>query len=160
MNEIPLRDIHLPGAVSWWPPALGWWLAGLALIVLIPGFIFLRRWIKHKSLKKLTSIEFKNIVEKYDQQHDNRRLLSQLSSLLRRVLMSYLGRNSSAAVTGDEWIKQLNILADMHCFSPEQEALLRQGQFQRELDFDSLALINSCESWIKGLPRSQQHVSV
>lgn len=36
-SQIPLRDIHLPGAIGWWPPAIGWWivaalaLAGLAL---------------------------------------------------------------------------------------------------------------------------------
>src|SRR5262245_54923082 len=25
-SQLPLRDIHLPGAVGWWPPAFGWWL--------------------------------------------------------------------------------------------------------------------------------------
>ena len=31
-SQIPLRDIHLPGAVAWWPPAPGWWVL-LALAV-------------------------------------------------------------------------------------------------------------------------------
>ncbi|MDP7406676.1 MAG: DUF4381 domain-containing protein, partial [SAR324 cluster bacterium] len=29
MNQDPLaalRDVHLPPAVSWWPPAPGWWI--------------------------------------------------------------------------------------------------------------------------------------
>ncbi len=160
MNEIPLRDIHLPEAVSWWPPAPGWWLLIVALVVLVLGFIFLWRWIKHKPLRKLAAIEFNNIVANFGQQRDSRQLLGQLSTLLRRVLMNYLGRNSSAAVTGDDWIKQLNMLADKNCFNAEQEALLSRGQFQQELDFDSHALLNSCERWIKALPRSQQRVSV
>ncbi|MGH8222486.1 MAG: DUF4381 family protein, partial [Woeseiaceae bacterium] len=25
-QQIPLRDLHLPEAVGWWPPAPGWWL--------------------------------------------------------------------------------------------------------------------------------------
>ncbi len=160
MNEIPLRDIHLPEAVSWWPPASGWWLLLMALIVLVLGSVFLWRWMKHKSLRKLSVIEYKNIVENFDQQQDSRLLLSQLSTLLRRILMSYLGRNHNAAITGDGWIKQLNTLARENCFSEEQEFLLSRGQFQRNLDFDCLALLDSCESWIRALPRSQTRVSV
>ena len=32
-EQIPLRDLHLPDAISWWPLAPGWWIVlGLALI--------------------------------------------------------------------------------------------------------------------------------
>ncbi|MCP4186040.1 MAG: DUF4381 domain-containing protein [Gammaproteobacteria bacterium] len=159
MNEIPLRDIHLPEAVSWWPPAPGWWLLLMMLVVLVLGSVFLWRWVKHKSLRKLSDMELKSIVENFNQQQDTRLLLSQLSTLLRRILMSYQGRNSTAAVTGDDWIRQLNTLAHENCFSEEQEILLSRGQFKRELDFDSHALLDSCEHWIKALPRSQTRVS-
>ena len=33
VSQLPLRDIHLPGSVGWWPPAIGWWL--LAALVLV-----------------------------------------------------------------------------------------------------------------------------
>ena len=41
-----LRDIHLPEAVPWWPPAPGWWMlfalviAGAVGVMLILGLIF------------------------------------------------------------------------------------------------------------------------
>ena len=25
-NALPLRDLHLPDAIGWWPPAPGWWV--------------------------------------------------------------------------------------------------------------------------------------
>ena len=34
MNQaLPLRDIQLPDAVSWWPLAMGWWLLLLVMVV-------------------------------------------------------------------------------------------------------------------------------
>ena len=30
-----LRDIHLPEPVSWWPPALGWWLVAMTVMTLL-----------------------------------------------------------------------------------------------------------------------------
>ena len=34
-SELGLRDIHLPGDITWWPPAFGSWLFGAALVSLI-----------------------------------------------------------------------------------------------------------------------------
>ena len=35
--DLPLRDIELPEAISWWPLAPGWWL--LLMVVLTLGFL-------------------------------------------------------------------------------------------------------------------------
>ena len=40
-----LRDVHVPQAPGWWPPAIGWWLVGFLLLALILGaLLWLRRW--------------------------------------------------------------------------------------------------------------------
>ena len=158
MNDLQLRDIHLPDTIIWWPPALGWWLLAIGLPILIAGMIFLRRWLKHQSVKKRSIIEFRQITRSFEDQQDAGLLIGQISTLLRRIVITYQGRDQAAGITGDHWIDELNELVVERCFNDEQESLLRHGQFQRNFDFDSQALIASCERWIKALPRSQKHV--
>ena len=39
MNELQLRDIHLPESSLWWPPAPGWWILALLLIAFcVPSY--------------------------------------------------------------------------------------------------------------------------
>ena len=159
MNEIPLKDIHLPDSVLWWPPAPGWWMLLLAFIVTIVGWKYLRRWLKHKSYRALSLSEFKAIRQNLEKQQDYHQILAKVSSLLRRTVMSYQGRRSTASLTGENWIAQLNALTGEPCFSPEQQDLLINGQYRPELEFDVDQLFASCERWIKALPRSRNHVS-
>ncbi len=34
-GQIPLRDIHLPDAIAWWPLAYGWWILGGLMLVAV-----------------------------------------------------------------------------------------------------------------------------
>lgn len=159
MNEIPLKDIHLPDSALWWPPAPGWWLLLIVLILMIFAVRYFRHWVKHRSYRTLSLREFKIIRERFNQARDYRALLADISGLLRRTAMSYQGRQSTASLTGADWINQLNQLSGKPCFTVEQEELLSTGQYQRELEFDIDALFASCELWIKALSRGRSHVS-
>lgn len=159
MNELVLRDIHLPDVPLWWPPALGWWILLIAIIALLLVLPRLWRWLRHQSMKKLSHKAFKQIVTDFHQHQDQRQLVAELSILLRRIMMSYLGRKQIAGQTGNEWAKQLVDLVETPCFSDDQQRLLTHGQYAREVNIDCNALIQSCESWIKALPGRPQHVS-
>ena len=37
-DQLPLRDLHLPEAVGWWPLAPGWWVL---IALAIAGCIYL-----------------------------------------------------------------------------------------------------------------------
>ena len=54
---LPLKDIHLPGAVLWWPPAPGWWvLAGLVLVLMVIAWIRYRRGWRHRVALKALNV--------------------------------------------------------------------------------------------------------
>ncbi len=111
-----LRDIRGLDPVSWWPPALGWWLlAGLILLLLylawryraslrlrIPPIPVLRignwRWDAGRQLRDL---------RQRAAAQDPKRTAVELSELLRRVAMARLGREACAGLVGEAWLAWL-----------------------------------------------------
>jgi len=105
----PLRDIHGIDPASWWPPAPGWWLVliGILLCALLIWWLLeqrrlypLGRWQKdaHRRLlqlkRKLKSAPTKEVA-------------SELSELLRRIAIARCGRSKTAALTGQTWLAWL-----------------------------------------------------
>ena len=55
-----LRDIHLPEAVALWPPAPGWWLLIVVLLISCLGIgVFLR--LRRRSLKRAALLELDGV---------------------------------------------------------------------------------------------------
>ena len=153
MNELPLKDIHLPDASLWWPLAPGWWLLLISAILIIyfmPKFL---RWLRWKPVKKLSLRELDRIRADMNNGVDEHRVSQQISILLRRTVISYSGRAVGASTTGKNWVEQLNNLAGDECFTTEQNEWLSIGQYQSAARCEMVALLQSCENWIKALPR-------
>lgn len=154
-NGLQLRDIHLPEAVSWWPPAIGWWLTPLLLILLALAAITLRRYLhrrRQNACKKIARAELQHIKQQYADSANALHSLRELSILLRRVALSYLPREHSASLTGEAWIAQLNDLVKHNVFNEQQLELLTHGVYQPQLDIDLKPLISLCEQWLQQLP--------
>lgn len=154
-NGLQLRDIHLPEPVSWWPPAIGWWLTPLLLALLALAFIALRRILRKRrqnARKKVARAELQRIKQHYADSDDALHSLRELSILLRRVALSYLPREHSASLTGEAWIAQLNQLAQHSVFSEQHLELLTRGVYQAQLEADLKPLLKQCEQWLQQLP--------
>lgn len=159
MNELELRDIHLPDANLWWPPAPGWWwLLLLALAVAILAWLLLRRrrasMLRRESLRELQQIELD-----YRANRDPAIALREVGSLLRRTLISYRGRTGYAGSTGELWIAQLRELSTRDPFDDEQLRLLGHLRYCRERDCDIERLLDSSRRWVRALPRSPADVA-
>jgi hypothetical protein len=158
MNQIELRDIHLPDSSLWWPPAPGWWLSLLLLLLLAVLLSRLPGWFRHKPARQLALRELARIRRDYKQGQSERVVLNEVAELLRRVAISYYGRDAAAAATGAEWLRQLQQLAPQASLSARHLDLLVHERYRPRCEFDVEELLQDCERWLRALPRSSGHV--
>lgn len=159
MNELELRDIHLPDASLWWPPAPGWWIAATLLLVMGMLTPWLVRRLRHKPVKRLSLVELETIRNGFNSGRGKNAVIRETAALLRRTLIAYRGREGFAASTGDTWTAQLQELVAGEKFTQAQLQLLGQHRYQRDSDCDIDELLQACERWMHDLPRSVAHVS-
>ncbi len=160
MNELPLRDIHLPTDSLWWPPAPGWWMLLVLLILIGLSLPKIRGWLRHRPIKSTCLRELGRIRQTAGAGHDDkRRLIQEISVLLRRTVMSYGTRETDASLSGEQWISRLNQFSGEPCFSSTQCDLLTRGQYQPEFEVDIDELFRNCENWINALPRREGHAA-
>lgn len=153
MNELPLKDIHLPDVSLWWPPAPGWWvilISAVLIILFMPKFL---RWLRWKPVKKLSLRELDRIRDKLNNGESDQSVAQEISILLRRTVISYSGRAVGASTTGESWVEQLKQLTGEECFTAEQNEWLKIGQYQPSVRCEMQTMLQSCENWIKALPR-------
>ena len=126
--DLPLRDIHLPEPVSWWPPAPGWWLLlALSIALVATGWWLLARYRRRRVLRQLQQ-ELQHIREGYLQDKDAA-VLGRLSVLLRRACLSFYPRHEVASLTGDDWLGFLNSRT-RNAFDDDAAQLLLQAPYR------------------------------
>lgn len=117
-TQIPLRDLHLPEAIGWWPPAPGWWVLAVLLAALIVYLLYraYSRW-RRNALRRVALRELKRIEKDYRSGVDEIALAIELSALLRRAMLAYAPRHKIAGLTGERWLHWLDQGLDDDPFS-------------------------------------------
>ncbi|PKM11385.1 MAG: DUF4381 domain-containing protein [Gammaproteobacteria bacterium HGW-Gammaproteobacteria-3] len=146
---LPLRPIHLPEAIGWWPPAPGWWLLlALAALLLWLGFKGYRRITRNTALKSARKL----LAEiKQDPTQDDSDKIAQLSVLLRRVAISLAPRSEAASLTGMAWLRYLDGSMQNLPFSQGIGRMLIDAPYRpkHEVQADLPTLLDLCENWLK-----------
>lgn len=111
-EQLPLRDIHLPGPVSWWPPASGWWLVA-ALLLLSAALAYRlqrhartarrRRRLRREALRELDAIEHRLAARR-----EAAEAMEAVSILLRRVAVTVFAEERVAGISGVAWVEWLH----------------------------------------------------
>ncbi len=150
MEDLPLRDIHLPGAVSWWPLAPGWWvLVGIAFGLLVAFFIYRRRLrARRAGLRSLTGI-----AHAYSEHGNTQQLATDVSTLLRRICLTYRPRETVAGLTGKAWRDALAALPMSRGVLSDAVAWqIVHGPYNPAQTIDADKLIVQTRRWLKALP--------
>lgn len=151
--ELPLRDIHLPEPVGWWPPAPGWWmLSGLMLVAL--GVMIWRGWRRRTKVRRAALSRLRKIEQAYTEHGDVARLAAELSVLLRRALITAGPRRESAGLTGEEWLAYLDRGLEGRPFTQGPGRCLADAPYrpaeQAEVS-DAIALLGVCRARLRNL---------
>ena len=147
VQDLPLRDIHLPEAIGWFPPALGWWL----LIIFVPIISYFFIALLQKIFKKTALKEAQKLLQ---QLQNNEALsplekVSELSMLLRRVSISR--DEKSGGLTGRAWLDYLDSTLNDAPFKNGIGRCFVDAPYQKELpaDVDLSALFELVQRWLK-----------
>lgn len=155
-EELPLRDIHLPDPVGWWPLAPGWWLlAGLMLAMIAWLFWRWRQQKRGEHALELALHELERLQGKHGK--NTKDLLRELSVLLRRVAISQYGRQQVSGLTGAAWVKFLDDRAGKTLFAGKLAHLLTEVPYRPETQAETTALLQAIRQWIR-LQRGKGHV--
>jgi hypothetical protein len=108
-QQIPLRDLHLPEAIGWWPLAPGWWLV-IALVTVGLGYLtrFYLRTYARGAARRRALRTLNQLTAEFEQHRDAVAFSRRLSELLRRTMLAYAPRQEVAGLTGDAWLAWLD----------------------------------------------------
>lgn len=146
-----LRDIHLPEAVSIWPPAPGWWLLLVLVVAISVGVWFWRR-ARRRSLRRAALAELFALETAHAGDADREALARGLSALLRRLALRSFGARRVAALRGADWNRFLADTGGSPPFTPELAESLDSALYRRpaaERREEAPAWIAAVGGWIR-----------
>ncbi len=159
-QSLPLRDIHLPDPVSWWPVAPGWGvLLGLLCLLIFALFLLLRWFIKrHKMPKRVALRKLNKLQRDYQQHHNSQKLIQAISILLRRFFITEYPRAQVASLTGEAWLQFLDQHLGEPQFTQGEGRCLIEAPYKPHVKIEADTLLKLCHSIInrkhKGLTDS------
>jgi hypothetical protein len=150
-----LRPIHWPEPVSWWPPAPGW---VLLLLVLLLALVMVGAWfirsrrkpaIEADALQMLTTLEV--------HAGSDREFLDELNRALKRIALARFPRERVARLTGQPWLAFLATTGGTDAFVSGAGKALEQAPYQASAQLgDRDELLSLCRQWVVTIWRDDE----
>jgi hypothetical protein len=148
-SELPLRDIHLPAAIPWWPPAIGWWLLLGAVCAAALAFVWRYRshYRERAALRALRAVALQ-----LAEGREPAACVQRISMILRRFAMSIAGQTPVAGLTGDAWLRFLDSRWGRDEFSAGTGRVLIFGPYAPpdRVGAEDVSTLNElCMDWVR-----------
>lgn len=124
-----LRDVHVPPAPSFWPPAPGWWLVATVVVALL----VLAWWLRRR--QGIRTRSWQRLFDAACEQSSPPAQVGAISELLRRAARR--ADPASEKLEGRQWLEFLDGRRPGE-FSEAHADLLLEGGYRRELDHTSV----------------------
>jgi hypothetical protein len=108
-----LRDVHLPDAPAWFPPAPGWWLLATVVIVALAfGIVAQRRRRRRRAPFRTATGTLEDLARGVRAGSSSPADYAHAASaVLKRLIVHVLRRRDAAALTGAQWLALLDALS-------------------------------------------------
>ncbi len=143
-----LRDIHLPEAVSAWPPGPAYYALIALIIVCLLLFIKYKQRQRYTAPRRQALLELEQIKSAYLQTPDTKETASKITALLKRVALVYHPRVDVASLHGQDWLHFLEATSQHIDFQAVQKSLI-DTPFNPHATEDLTPLLNAASGWIK-----------
>ncbi len=145
--DLPLRDIHLPTEIGYWPLAPGWWLLLGLVFSFCLGVFLLMRFRRRRYLRKVALSQLDSL-----QNLGGSELAAALSRLLRQAAISHFPPHEVAGLSGEAWLEFLDRPLPGQPFTAGVGRTLCSAPYQPVAEIQVPELLDLCRNWLQKLP--------
>ena len=148
-NLQPLRPAD---ALSWWPLAPGWWLL-LILLLAVAGLTGTLLWRRHRRnrYRRVALQQLAEISHDFTGGHQSEaRLLGEVNSLLKAVVLRSYPTGEMASVTGERWLQFLNAGLEEGGSALRFPAAIGQAAYTATPSIDNVdEMVQAARAWLR-----------
>jgi len=158
-SQLPLRDIHLPGPIGWWPLAPGWWLLIALLLVGVAAYAVYYYFGRHR---RVALRAVRRVQAALEQGAEPVACLQNVSTVLRRFAMTTVAppvaggpRPDVPGLIGEAWLKYLDSRWGRQGFATASGRRLLAAPYARPNSIEratALELTALCLAWLSVQP--------